>query len=186
MRPSRLTTAAVHVDLATHALADAQVPELSLLEVGVDPDLRKRADGHQALPHLDVVTGVHATAGDHAVDLADDIAVAEVQLGLRQVAAGLEQLGLGLLDARRIRDDLFEDALDVPAGLPFAEVSQPLLGREIRGGHGQTDLNGGLDQGVKRRADCGKGLFEISRYLGQVVPLSRLGGEAEVDPGRVD
>jgi hypothetical protein len=31
--------AAVHVDLAAHRMADAQVLQLSLLEVGIDPDL---------------------------------------------------------------------------------------------------------------------------------------------------
>ena len=50
---------------------------------------RERADGHQALPHGDVVAGVDVAAGDHAVDLADDVAVAEVQLGLGEVALGL-------------------------------------------------------------------------------------------------
>src|SRR5271165_602962 len=52
-----LTPAAVHVDLAAHPLADAQVRELGLLEVAIDPDLGERADDHQALPHLDVVPG---------------------------------------------------------------------------------------------------------------------------------
>ena len=84
-----LAPAAVHVHLAAHPMADAQVRQLSLLEVGIDPDLRERADGHQALPRLDVVAGVDVAAGHHAVDLADDVAVAEVQLGLIQVGAGL-------------------------------------------------------------------------------------------------
>ncbi len=34
-----LSAAAVHVHLAAHSLADAQVRKLRLLEVGVDPDL---------------------------------------------------------------------------------------------------------------------------------------------------
>ena len=121
-----LTPAAVHVDLAAHSLADAQVRELGLLEVGIDPDLGERADGHQALPRLDVVAGVDVAAGHHAVDLADDVAVAEVQQGLIQVGAGLEELGLGLLDGRCVRDELFEDAVDVPPGILLAEVSQEL------------------------------------------------------------
>ena len=63
---------------------------------------RERADGHQALPDGDVVAGVDVAAGHHAVDLADDVAVAEVQLRLGEVALGLEQLGLGLPDRRRL------------------------------------------------------------------------------------
>ena len=77
-------TAAVHVDLAAHPLADPQVGELGLLEVGVDPDLGERPDGHQALAGLDVVAGVDVAPGDHAVDLGDDVAIAKVQLGLRR------------------------------------------------------------------------------------------------------
>ena len=87
-----LAAAAVHVDLAPHPLADPQVGELGLLEVGVDPDLGDRADGHQALPHGDVVARVDVAGGDHAVDLADHVAVAQVQLRLGEVAAGLERL----------------------------------------------------------------------------------------------
>ena len=90
-----------------------QVPELSFFEVGVDPGFRERADRHQALSDLDVVAGVHVAARHHAVDLADDVAVAEVQQGLVQVGARLQNLGVGLLDRRRIRDELFCDAVDV-------------------------------------------------------------------------
>ena len=122
-----LMPAAVHVDLAAHALADAQVGQLSLLEVGVDPDLGERADGHQALPGLDVVAGVDVAAGDHAVDLADDVAVAEVQLGLVQVALGLEELGLGLLDGRRVGNELGEDAVEVALGVLLVELLEGLL-----------------------------------------------------------
>ena len=50
----------------------------------------------------------------------------------------------------------------------------------------QADLGHGLDQVVQRRPDCGKGLFEIRRDLGQVVPVGRLGGKAQVDPARVN
>ena len=181
-----LAPAPVHVDLAAHPMADAQVRELSLLEVAIDPDLGERADGHQALPHRDVVSGVDVAAGHHAVDLADDVAVAEVQQGLIQVGAGLEELGLGLLDGRRVRDEVFEDAVEIPAGIPLAEVSQELAWSHVLADQVQADLGRGLDQVVQRRPDCGEGLFEIRRDLGQVVPVGRLGGKAEVDPARVD
>src|SRR5439155_21530915 len=78
--PLVLAPAAVHVHFAAYPLADAQGSQLCFLEVGVDPDLRDRADRHQALPHGDVVAGVDVATGHHAVGLADDIAVAEVQL----------------------------------------------------------------------------------------------------------
>ena len=102
IRPFELADLAVHVDLAAHALADAQIGELGLLEVGIDPDLGERADGHQALPGLDVVAGVDVAASDDAVDLGDDVAIAKVQLGLVEVALSLFQLGFGLLDGRGV------------------------------------------------------------------------------------
>jgi hypothetical protein len=39
-------------------LADAQVAELGLLEIRVDPDITQRADRHEALTSLDVVAGI--------------------------------------------------------------------------------------------------------------------------------
>jgi hypothetical protein len=50
--------------------ADAQVAELGLLEIGVDPDITQPADHHQALTNLDVAVGIHA--GDNAVIVAVD------------------------------------------------------------------------------------------------------------------
>ena len=131
-----LAPAAVHVHLAAHPLADAQVGELRLLEVGVDPDLGERADGHQALPRLDVVAGVDVAAGHHAVDLADDVAVAEVQLGLVEVAPGLEELGLGLLDRGRLGHEPLQDPIDVPLLVAADELVEGLLGRPVHGGRG--------------------------------------------------
>src|SRR5262249_52296941 len=109
-----LAPATVHVDLAVYPLADAQVRELSLLEVGVDPDLRDRSDGHQALSYGDVVARIDVAARHHAVDLADDIAVAEVQFGLGEVSTGLLPPGHGLTDRWRLRYDPLQDPIDVP------------------------------------------------------------------------
>ena len=72
---------------------------MRFLEVGVDPDLRERADGHQALPGLHIVAGVDVAAGHQAVDVADDVAVAEVQLGLIQIVLGLSSLASACLTA---------------------------------------------------------------------------------------
>ena len=102
MRPSNSCRPPYMSTSSVDPLADPQVGQLRLLEVGVDPDLGERADRHQVLADLDVVAGVDVAAGDHAVDLADDVAVAEVQLGLGQVALGLHPLGLGLSDLRGI------------------------------------------------------------------------------------
>ena len=61
--------AAVHVHVQVDRLADPQVGELRFLEVGIDPDFRQRAHGHQALAGDDVVPGIHVAARDDAVDL---------------------------------------------------------------------------------------------------------------------
>ena len=73
-------------------------------------------------PADDVVAGVHVAARDDAVDLRDDVAVAQVQLGLVQVALRLGQLGLGLLDGRRILQELGVDAVDVALGVALVEL----------------------------------------------------------------
>ncbi len=177
-----LAPAAVHVDFATHALADPQIGELSFLEIAIDPDLGDRADGHQILADGDVVSGVDVAAGDHAVDLAHDVAVAEVQEGLIEVGVRLQQLGLGLLDRRGVGQDFFEDLVDVLICVALAKVLQEFLGCDGCGGHGQADLCHRLDQAIECCPHCGKGLIEILGDFGQVVPGGRLGGEAEIHP----
>ena len=149
-----LTPAAVHVDLARTRWPMRRSRELRLLEVGIDPDLGERADGHQALAGLDVVAGVDVAAGHHAVDLADDVAVAEVELGLGEVAPGLEEPGLGLPDRRRLRHDPLQDAVDVPLLVAAGELVEGLPGRLVDGGEREADLRHALDQLVQRLADA--------------------------------
>ena len=60
---------------------------------------RDGTDRHQALPDLDVVAGIDVAAGHDAVDVAGDVAVAQVQLRLFQVARGLQQLASACLMA---------------------------------------------------------------------------------------
>ena len=60
-----------------------------------------------------MVTGVDVAAGHHAIDLADDVAVAEVELGQREVAAGLVELGLGLLDGGCLGNQVGKDAIEI-------------------------------------------------------------------------
>ena len=83
----------VGVDVEVDGVADPDRLDLGLLEVAVDPDLLGRADGHQPLALGDAVAGVDVAVGDEAVDVGEDLAVAEVEVGLGQVL-------LGLLDPR--------------------------------------------------------------------------------------
>jgi hypothetical protein len=105
--------AAVHVDVEIDRLADAQVPELRLLEVGVDPDFIERADRHQSLANLHIVARIDVSASDDAIDLGDDVAIAQIELGLVEIALGDLELGLGLLDVRRVGRQPSEGAIDV-------------------------------------------------------------------------
>src|SRR5262249_22343338 len=125
--------APVHVHLAAHAMADAQVPELRLLEVGIDPDLGGRPDGQDALPRRGVIAGVDVAAGHQAIDLAGDVAITEVQLRLGEVAPGLEEPGLGLPDRRRLRHDPLHDAVDVSLLVAAGEFIEGLPGRLGKG-----------------------------------------------------
>ena len=50
---------------------------------------RQRANGHQALADLHIVAGIDIAARDHAVDFGDDIAIAQVQIGLIEIALAL-------------------------------------------------------------------------------------------------
>ncbi len=106
---------AVHVGVQIDVLPDAEVGKLRLLEVGVDPQVADRLQGHHLLARLNVVARIDVAAADDAVDFGKDAAIAEIEIGLIEVALGLQDLGLGLLDGGRLADDLFVDAIDVPA-----------------------------------------------------------------------
>src|SRR6202012_2216056 len=58
--------AAVHIQLQVNMLADPQLAELGFLEIRVYPDITQRADGHDALASLEIVAGIHVTAGGNA------------------------------------------------------------------------------------------------------------------------
>ena len=97
---------AVHVDIEVHRLADAQIPQLRFLEIGVDPDFVERADRHQTLPGQNIVAGIDIAAGDNTVNFRDDLTIAKVQFSLSEIAFGRFEFRLGLLDGRRPRHQL--------------------------------------------------------------------------------
>ena len=166
-----LTVAAVHVHLDLDALADAQVGQLRLLEVGVDPDFGERADGHQALARLDVVAGVDVSSSDDAVDLGAHVAVAEVELRLIEVALGLHHLGFGLLNGRRGLNDLGIDAIEIALalGIEIEEFLDDLIGQCIERLRVHAERRSALQQVRQRLPNAGKGLVEVGRRLGQAL-----------------
>jgi hypothetical protein len=58
---------AVDVGGQLHRLADADLAQLHFLEVGVDPDLVQRDDGHQRRAGGDALAELHGALGDVAV-----------------------------------------------------------------------------------------------------------------------
>ena len=159
--------------------------ELRFLEIGVDPDFGKRADSHQALPRDDVVAGVDVAAGDDAVDLGHHVAVAEIQLGFVEIAAGLQQLGLGQLERRHLRDDLREDVIDVSFRIALVEFFDQLFRLEIVGRRDESQGGDALQQFSRGLADGGERLVEIGGHVAQFAVL-RLFGQSQADADLVD
>ena len=121
---------AIHVDIEIDRLADAQVAELRFLEVGVNPDFVQRADRHESLANLDVVARIDVAPRNDAIDLREDVAVAEIKLGLVEIALGDLKLGLGLLDVRRVGRQPGEGGIDVAFFLERLDhVTGPLVER---------------------------------------------------------
>ena len=101
------------------------------------------------MPHLDVVSGVDIAAGHHAVDLADNIAVAEVQLSLIQIACAWRSLAsacwmAGASGMRR------EDAIEIPLGILLVEVLDGLFRRPCPRFWEVTELGRALQQFSQR------------------------------------
>ena len=104
------------------------------LKIGVDPDFCKRANSHQVLSYLDVVAEVDVATCYYSVDFADDIAVAEVQLGLFEIALGLQEFGLGLFEDRCLWNDVSIDAIEIALGILLVKLLDDLLGWSVPSG----------------------------------------------------
>ena len=174
--------AAVHVDLAAHPLADSEFGELGLFEVGVDPDLGERPDGHQVLTCLNVVAGIDVAPGDHAVDLGDDIAVPEVELGLIEVADGLFELGFGLDDGRRPGNHLGVNHVELVRRVLLQEFFERRTGLYVPRARLVPELGPGFEQLPEGLAHGGEVLDQVFRDIIQRLCLSLAAREA---PGRL-
>ena len=186
MRPSYSRRLPYMSTSQAHAMADPEVGQLSLLEIGIDPDLRDRADGHQALAGLNVVAGVDVAARHDAVDLAGDVAVAQIELGQHEVAAGLLELGLGLFDGRRVGNQGGINVVEIALGILLQEDLQGLLrGRVPRRGS-VSEQGRAVDRLAERLTNGREVLIEVGRHLAQVMAPGRLGGKAQADAYRID
>ena len=163
---------AIHVDIEVGSLTDPQVAQLRLLEISIDPDLVERADRHQALSDLNVITRIDVSARDDAVDVCDDVTIAKVEFSQSEVALGGFEFGLGLLDGRRFRRQPIERAVDIALGIELFEVFEHLLRRLVVGKQ-NAQLSRGLNQLRLRLQDRRKGLVEIGRYLLEIRAVFR-------------
>ena len=80
---------AVHVHLAPHALANSELGKLRLFEICVDPDLLDGANRHNALTCNHVIARIYAFACYRSVDFGVNLAIAEIQLRLVEIALRL-------------------------------------------------------------------------------------------------
>jgi hypothetical protein len=162
-------------------LADAQVAQLRLLEIGIDPDLVERADRHQALADLNVIAWIDVPAGDDAVDLGDDVAIAKVEVGESKIALGSFELGLGLLDGRRLLRQPRERLVDV--ALAFELLNQLLRRQPVR--MDDAEFSRTLNEVRLCLEDRRKSLIEIRRHFGEIPVLLGLRRQPQRNPDLV-
>ena len=174
--------AAIHVDAEIDRLADAQVAQLRFLEVGVDPDFVERADRHEVLADLNIVARIDVAPRDDAVDLGDDVAVTQVQFGLREVALRGFEFRLGLLDGRSVGRVLGERSVDVAQFIELIEHRFRTLVERVR----DAELRGALNERRLGLEDGRKGLVEIGRRLAEVAASVRLRRQSEGDADLID
>ena len=86
--PLEYVSASVHVDIQIDRLADAQITQLRLFEIGIDPDLVERSDRHQILPNLHIIARIDISASHDAVNLSDNVAVTKVEFCLNEISVG--------------------------------------------------------------------------------------------------
>ena len=158
---------AIHVDIEIDWLADTQVAELRLFEIRVNPDFIERADRHETLANLHIVARIDVSARDDPIDLRDDVAVAEIEFRLVEIALGDLKLGLGLLDVRRVRRQPSEGAVDV--AFLFERLEH--LFRRLLERMDDAELSRTLNQRGLRLEHRRKGLIEIGGNLAEISPV---------------
>lgn len=146
IRPLNFLLAAIHVEIELNPLADSQIGELDPLEVGHDPELLERANGHQALADLHEVPGIYVAPGHHPVDLADHPAILQIEFREGQILLGLHQFGFGLLDEGPVGNELGIDVVDIPLGIELIELGDRLIGGQIPGSWYVTEQRRRLQQ----------------------------------------
>jgi len=142
----------------------------------------ERADRHQILANLDVIARIDIPARDNAINVGRDVAVTKIQFGLSEIASGDLELGLGLLDGRRLCRELSEIAIDVTV---FCELVEHLL-RALSVRMDNAELGRTLDQVCPRRENRRKGLIEIGRHMAKIFAVIGLRRQPQRGTGLVN
>ena len=113
-----------------------------------------------------------------------DVAVTEVELGQREVAAGLVKLRLGLLDGRCLGNQVGKDAIEIAFRvLPLEYVEGLLRAQDPRRGSEPEQASAAVHLS-QRLPDRRVILVEVVGNLAQVVARGRLGGQTQADSRR--
>src|SRR5258708_38745992 len=76
---------AVGIHFQCDGLPDLHMAELSLFEIGGDPDIVERDDLHQLLSRSDILADFDRTVADHTSNRGHDFGVAQIQLSLIEI-----------------------------------------------------------------------------------------------------
>ena len=171
--------AAEGVDLDGDFLTGTHSCELSLLEVGGDPEVRQRDDGEEILPDAEVGAYLHVLFVDDSGGGGGDVGVAEVECGLINLGLGLLDVSHGGVRFGLLGADLIGAGLD-RLGRLIARL------REFLKGLGDLGLAGDLvgfgleDGGLVGGIGCNRGVILL---LGDDVLLDERGVALDVQTG---
>ena len=118
-------------------------------------------------PTWTIIARIDVAARDDAVDLRDDVAVTEIQFGLREIALGGFEFRLGLLHGRGIGRELGERAVDVAQFFELLEHRFRTLVERVH----DAELGGTLDEPRLRLEDGRKGFVEIGGHLAEIAAI---------------
>src|ERR1700679_285350 len=103
---TRKLPSAKSVDFNLHFLARLHLLQLSLLEVGGNPEVLQRNDRHQRLADAQVLSRRDALATDNARNRSNDLGVAKIQLRLVDLSLRLLNASRSRIGVRALHGDL--------------------------------------------------------------------------------
>ena len=134
---------------------------MSLLEIGIDPDVFERPKCHEALTCLNAISRVDDAAVDESGDLGVDLCIAEIKRGLVKCAVGLLKASLRKLCGGRCLDQMIKQGIEIATRGSLDEIGIDRVGVFLDPGHFQPNLDSRVDQ-------FGQSSPDHRRFLGPV------------------